>query len=327
VLSAVRPSLIHLHHIKNHALSLLARLAGTGIPVIVSLHDYYFLCPDFALQECPGVRRCDSCYPARFHGPAEYQHLRRALFHASLRKAAAIVAASDAAASLVREVYPDLKIAVIPHGIRPIPRLERKPRSKIRFGMLGNVNGMKGIEVMLKAWPLVAPAHEAELHIHGAGEPVYAQRCAALGIHYHGPYIAADLPRILSGIDVGVLPTQAPETFSYALSEFFAGGVPVVGSNYGALSERIVSGVNGLRVEKDDVSAWASALSLMIRNAALRERIAQGVKPPDSIGDMAAHYASLYREVIERYAAERASASLTALATVGSEPQPQPDLR
>ena len=181
---------------------------------------------------------------------------------------------------------------------------------------------------MLKAWPFVAPKQEAELHIHGAGEPVYAQRCAALGIHYHCPVLAADLPRILSGIDVGVLPTQAPETFSYALSEFFAAGVPVVGSNCGALSERIVSGVNGLRVEKDDVRAWASgAVADELRNGALRERFAQGVKPPDSIADMAASYASLYREVIERHSAERARPSLTALATVGSEPQPQPELK
>ena len=72
----------------------------------------------------------------------------------------------------------------------------------------------------------------------------------------------------------------------------------MVGSDYGALSERIETGVNGLKVPKDDVQAWASALSLLIRDSALRERMTRGVKPPESIRDMAARYSDLYRDVI-----------------------------
>ena len=211
LLDAAKPTLIHLHHVKNHTLSLLARLAAIGVPVIVSIHDYYFLCPDFALQQCPGLHSCDTCFPVRFKGPAEYQRLRRALFNASLKQASAVVAPSQTAANIVREVYPDLNILVIPHGVRAMPRLIREHRSKIRFGMLGNVNAVKGIEVILKAWPLVAPADGAELHIYGAAsDPLYVRRCAELGIHYHGAYGESNLPRILSQIDIGVLPSQAP---------------------------------------------------------------------------------------------------------------------
>ena len=291
--------MIHLHHAKNHTLSLLARLAATRIPVIVSIHDYFFLCPDFALQQCPGLHGCDTCFPARFKGPAEYQRLRRALFSASLKQASAIIAPSQTAAAMVREVYPDLNILVIPHGIAPIPKLARKAGSRIRFGMLGNVNAVKGIEVILQAWPLVAPADEAELHIFGEStNPTLIRRCAELGIHYHGAYAASDLPNILSQMDIGVLPSQAPETFSYALSEFFAGGIAVVGSDFGALSERIENGVNGFKVVKDDVRSWASVLSRLIQDGALRDRIRQGVMPPESVSDMSAHYAKLYRDII-----------------------------
>jgi glycosyltransferase involved in cell wall biosynthesis len=216
------------------------------------------------------------------------------------------VAPSQAAANLVREVYPDLNILVIPHGIRPIPKLAREPGSKIRFGMLGRMTAMKGIEVILEAWPRIAPADGAELHLYGLTDPTYLNRYAALGIHYHGPYSQADLPRILSQIDIGVLPSQAPETFSYTLSEFFAGGIPVIASDYGALSDRIENGVNGLKLAKEDVRAWASVMSLLTRDGALRERIARGVGPPESIHDMAAQYDDLYRDVIGR-AQRRAS--------------------
>ena len=291
LLHELRPDLIHFHHLLNHPLSLLAKLTDTGIPVIVSIHDYYFLCPDYTLQHCPGVHSCDSCFPERFKGPAEYQRLRRVLLGGSLRKAAAIVAPSHAAANLVREVYPDLNIRIIPHGIRDLPNIARQPSSKVRFGMIGHVAPIKGIEVILKAWPLVASKDGAEFHIYGtAADPRYAQQCADLGIHYHGPYREPDLPGILSQIDVGVLPSQAPETFCYTLAEFFAAGVPVIGSNYGNLADQIVDGVNGFKVPRDDPRAWAEMIFMLILDSDRRKAIAEGVRLPRSISDMAADY-------------------------------------
>jgi len=298
LLNEVKPNLIHFHHPKNHALNLLTQLVTSQIPVIVSLHDYYMVCPDFSLQACPGVLSCDTCYPKRFNGPAQYQHLRRALLYTSLKQAAAVIAPSHTAASLIRQVYTDLNIQVVPHGIRPIPRLTRRAGSKIRFGMLGNVNAVKGIDLMLKVWPLVAENGAAELHLYGAGDPAYIRGLVSYGMHCHGAYCETDLPRILSEIDIGVLPSQAPETFSYTLSEFFAGGIPVVGSDFGALSERIENGVNGFKIVKDDVRSWAAVLNRLTDDAALRERITKGVRPPGSIEEMAAQYAELYTRVL-----------------------------
>ncbi len=178
-----------------------------------------------------------------------------------------------AAANLVREVYPDLNIRVIPHGLRSMPGVVRRPSSKIRFGMIGYLAPVKGIEVILKAWPLVAHKGEAEFHIYGAsGDPRYIERCAELGIHYHGAYREPDLPGIMSQIDIGVLPSQQPETFCYALTEFFAGGVPVIGSDYGNLADQIVNGVNGFKVPRDDARAWADTISMLIQDRGQREQ-------------------------------------------------------
>ncbi len=309
ILNQVRPDVIHFHHLLNHPLSLLAKLTSTGIPVMVSFHDYYFLCPDFHLHDCPGVHSCASCFPDRFKGPAQYQALRRELLGGSLRNAAALIAPSVSTANLVREVYPDLKIRVIPHGIRE-PRVlgqaaaelraAKVASKKIRFGMIGNLLPVKGIDVIFKVWPVVARQDAAELHIYGASDSKYVERCRELGIHYHGSYSEPDLPQILSQIDVGIMPAQVQETFSYTLSEFFAGGVPVIGSDYGALGSRIENGVNGLKVPPRDIQAWVDAIRLVISDQALRGRITEGVRSPDSTSDMAAHYAELYREVIQR---------------------------
>lgn len=300
LIGKLKPSVIHVHHLKNHALTLLPRLLATGIPAIVSLHDNYLLCPDFALQQCPGVNSCATCFPKRFNGPAEYQQLRRVLVGACLQQAAAVVAPSHSTADRFLQVYPGLNIQVIPHGIRPFPKIARQPVTKVRFGVLGGINAVKGIEILLKAWPMAAPGDSAELHLYGGLEPQYARQIATLGMKYHGPYCEADLPKILSQIDVGLMPAQAPETFSYTLSEFFAGGVPVIGSNYGALSERIEDGVNGLKIAKDDVQAWAAAISLLIQDGALRERLSRGVRPPETLQNMAGRYAGLYERAIQK---------------------------
>jgi glycosyltransferase involved in cell wall biosynthesis len=300
ILDQIKPDLIHFHHLLRHPLSLLAKLTATGIPVITSIHDYYFLCPDYTLQFCPGIHSCETCFPKQFKGPAEYQVARRALLGGSLRQASALVAPSQFTADLVREVYPDLNIRVIPHGIREIQRLPQVPSSKLRFGMVGTVSLVKGIELITQVWPLVAHGGAAELHVYGDSDPKFIQLCEKAGIHFHGPYREADLPGILAQIDIGVLPSQAPETFCYALSEFFAGGVPVVGSDYGALADRIYNGVNGLKVPRDNPQAWVDALSRLVQDSALREKIARGVRAPNLLDQMAARYSALYHEVLTK---------------------------
>jgi glycosyltransferase involved in cell wall biosynthesis len=237
-----------------------------------------------------------------------------------LRQASALVAPSQFTADLVRDVYADLNIRVIPHGIREILRLPHVPSPKLRFGMIGTVSLVKGIEIIAQAWPLVAHGGKAELHVYGdSPDRRYLRLCEKAGIFFHGAYREADLPGILAEIDIGVLPSQQPETFCYALSEFFAGGVPVVGSDYGALADRIYNGVNGLKVPRDNPQAWVDALTRLVQDSALREKIARGVRAPNLLDQMAARYAALYHEVLAKRApaAVRSEISAEQLAPVG----------
>jgi glycosyltransferase involved in cell wall biosynthesis len=46
---ALRINLIHVHHLKQHAFDLAAVAAAQSIPYVVTLHDYYMLCPSYTL--------------------------------------------------------------------------------------------------------------------------------------------------------------------------------------------------------------------------------------------------------------------------------------
>jgi glycosyltransferase involved in cell wall biosynthesis len=108
VIDEVRPGVIHLHHLLNHPLGLIEYLVNSGIPVVVSVHDHFFLCPDYTLLGCPATDRCQDCFVKKFGaGHADYQIYRRRIFDGVLRKAAVITPSEDTSRRL-REVYPGL---------------------------------------------------------------------------------------------------------------------------------------------------------------------------------------------------------------------------
>jgi len=68
LLAEVRPDVVHFHHLTGLSLALPTLARRAGIPVVMTLHDYWLVCPrgqliDLALQPCPGpgVFRCGRC--------------------------------------------------------------------------------------------------------------------------------------------------------------------------------------------------------------------------------------------------------------------------
>nr|WP_297096636.1 glycosyltransferase [Thermomonas sp.] len=61
---------------------------------------------------------------------------------------------------------------------------------------------------------------------------------------------------------------------------------PVIATRFAGIEEQIESGVNGLIVEQD-VDAICDGLASLIRDAGLRQRLAQGGYPPELLDDEA----------------------------------------
>jgi hypothetical protein len=100
-----------------------------------------------------------------------------------------------------------------------------------------------------------------------------------------------------AGIDLAVLLSTAPETFSFTLSEVLSAGIPAIVSNTGALYERIESGVTGFAVA-DDAEA-ARVLERLARDPAELTRVKESTSRfrHRSIAEMAESYRALYREL------------------------------
>jgi glycosyltransferase involved in cell wall biosynthesis len=118
-------------------------------------------------------------------------------------------------------------------------------------------------------------------------------------VHVHGPFSPEDRPRIYAQLDVLVIPSLSPETFSRAAREALAYGVPVIASRVGALTEVVLDGVNGYTFPPGDEEALRRILEELAQDP---ERLRSlGLPGPVSLLSVEAHVRALeqiYQELL-----------------------------
>ena len=77
--------------------------------------------------------------------------------------------------------------------------------------------------------------------------------------------VVSDVRTVLAASDISVIPSTS-ETFSMAMLEALAMGVPIVATDVGGAAEAVTHQVTGLLVTAGDSDALASAFELMIQN-------------------------------------------------------------
>lgn len=105
------------------------------------------------------------------------------------------------------------------------------------------------------------------LNIVGKGPELNEVRNIAKGnkrIKIHGFLSWKDLQVIYSKCDFFVLPTLLHETFSLVILESFRFGLPVIGSNVGAVPELVKHDYNGFLFEPNDVNELKCAMEKVI---------------------------------------------------------------
>lgn len=174
-------------------------------------------------------------------------------------------------------------VAVIPLGVdidrfasaqsRAMQGIERP-----RIGFIGRLEPVKGLDVLLDAFGRMQ--QEASLVIVGDGAERERLQAKAppSRVHFSGTVDFDDVPGVLKALDALVLPsvTILPlhrEQFGRVLVEAMAAGVPVVGSDSGAIPE--VIGDAGLVVPERDPVALAAALDRLLAEPHLRANLVE----------------------------------------------------
>jgi glycosyltransferase involved in cell wall biosynthesis len=210
-----------------------------------------------------------------------------------------IVNADAIKRQLISEGYSADRVTVIHNGVElkrfqhvsPHRQLHEQyglPRHAPLIGVVGRLNRAKGLEDFLHAARRVATAMPAARFVivgsgntsieSAPGHDPYLEElrrlAADLGLADRVVFTGfrADIPTLLSGLTVSVLPSHS-EGLSNALLESMAAGVPVVATDVGGTREAVTHGETGLLIPPHDPDALANGMTRLLREPTLAARL------------------------------------------------------
>ena len=281
-----QPDLVHVHHLSGFGSGALAEIERCGLESIVSLHDYWTLCPRGQMfsadaEACARVEPaiCSECIGLTWPDVESTPELvlqridrtRRALGRAGL-----LIVPSLAAGEVLRGAgFGGLEFTCVPNGIDGVGLAKSVSHHRAgrtagkRLGVIGAVQPSKGVLELARAL-LDVDDEDLVLDVHGSlddyhGSTAYADALWDLEakngrIRLHGPFRTVDLSRVLASIDALAAPSRWEEVFGLSAREARAVGLPVLAARRAGLAEwEDVGGVT--YVAGTSQEEWVQALS------------------------------------------------------------------
>jgi glycosyltransferase involved in cell wall biosynthesis len=164
----------------------------------------------------------------------------------------------------------------------------------------------KGVDVLLDALARLADdGLRPALWIAGQGpaRPALEKQARELGLDHQVRFLGerGDIADLLAACDVFILPSRS-EGLGVAALEAMAAGRAIVATRVGGLAEAVVDESTGLLVPPADPAALAGALARLLRDPALRARLAEAGPARIDAGfradDLVEAYEDLYFELL-----------------------------
>jgi glycosyltransferase involved in cell wall biosynthesis len=323
----VKPDLIHVQHVMALSAGLLRLARQAGVPVVLTLHDYWFICGNSQLiwpdtQTCRGKAwgmNCVRCAAAaRFPSPLVLW-LRPALaplflYRDWVVRRAALQASQFLAPSrflinqYVAAGFPAERFLYLENGLptEAIRRISWRPADgPLRVTFLGSLAWQKGVHILAQAFNGLPPG-AARLRIWGdlAVFPAYVDQVRHLLTHpdaqLMGRIANERVGEVLADSDVMVVPSLWYENSPVVIQEARAAGVPVVAADHGALAEKVRHGVDGLSFPPGDVDALRRTLQRMLDEPDLLPHLRANIPAPMDMSEHTWRLEEIYRRELER---------------------------
>jgi glycosyltransferase involved in cell wall biosynthesis len=273
-------------HIASYIFDPLAvrRILRTFRPDVIQVEQevYSFAAAQIALQRSPSQRLVIFSWENLDRPVHPLQRVARKI---TLRRADLVVSGNRAGADLMRRWDYRGQVEVLPQvGVDPArypPRPAEAEGALLRIGFVGRLAGEKGGDLLLRAAAqLVARGLAFRLMFCGSGpcEAEWRSLAEALGLagrtDWHGSVPHAEVPRFMAQMDILVLPSRTistwSEQFGLVLPQAMLVGMPVIGSNCGAIPE--VIGLPEAIFPEGDPGALAAILERLLHSPDLRSQ-------------------------------------------------------
>ena len=270
-----QPDIIHAHNIYHQlSPSVLDAAREAGVPVVMTLHDYKLICPNYQLLNHGQI--CEKCLDGNFwHCWQEkcFKNSRSQSFLASLeavfhqnyqtyqKGVKLFIAPSRFMAEKCQAAgWPADRFQVLINPVPELPAGQRQPQGYFLYA--GRLSAEKGLDILLRA--LAKTDYRLKIAGRGSQESALRQLVSDLGlkerVEFLGQQIHDQLAVLLDGAVALVLPSIWYENMPLNILEALGRGCPVVASRIGGVPEVIKDNENGWLFEAGNYDALVVAL-------------------------------------------------------------------
>jgi glycosyltransferase involved in cell wall biosynthesis len=281
-----RPDIAHVHNTWfTLSPSVLDALHRSGLPVVMTVHNYRLVCVNALLfrdgrpcRDCvnrsplPGVRhRCyrrsaiSSCMAA---ATLSYNRARGTWVNAVDEF---IAPSRELRDTLIESGLPADRVVMRPHAVPDVGTRPRAPSTSTTVLYAGRISDEKGLAVLLDAWNRARP-RGLELVIAGDGPRRRdLERRGTEGVRFKGWLPREAVRELMLTARALMFPSLCVEVFPSTIVTAMAAGLPVVASAHGGPAEIVGALGNEWLAAPGDVDAWVERLAGLAEDWAVDE--------------------------------------------------------
>lgn len=191
-------------------------------------------------------------------------------------------------------------------GVQGITKNRNLP-PPLRVGFIGTLGPHKGCDLLIRAFKQLPQDFDATLTIYGnlqRFKPFVAELRRMAGdderINFAGTFQPEEIGRVLSEMEVLVVPSRWYENTPLVVYSAFAAGTPVVATDLGGLSEVVRHEENGLRFELENVEDLFRQLRRLYEDPELLAKLRQGIGHVKTVEENVDELEKLYGTLLER---------------------------
>lgn len=189
--------------------------------------------------------------------------------------------------------------------------IEGAPRNRnvpppLRVGFIGTLAPHKGCDILIRAFRSLPPELEAKLTIYGNLQRfgAFVKRIHGLAggderITFAGTFPPEQIGRVLSEMEVLVVPSRWYENTPLVVYSAFAAKTPVVATDLGGLSEVVRHEENGLLFELENVRDLSRQLRCLGEEPGLLEKLRDGIGSVKTVEENVDELERLYATLME----------------------------
>lgn len=246
IFDSFKIDILHVHHFLFQTFDAIDIAKKRNIYSIITLHDLYMICPSINMVykekycEEDESKDCAKCLNIRYGVNSNILNNWQKTCLDVLKRFDKIIVPSDNTKKIFNNVYKELQIETVEHGVNVIiPKRKERISKDFNIAFVGAMAIHKGSNI-LKDLVKKNKNSNIKIHLFGKSEDKELEKSRENYIN-HGKYTRGELPQLLVDNDIDLVCMFAtwPETYSYTLTESYMAEVPILTYDIGAVGDRV----------------------------------------------------------------------------------------